>query len=357
MPITNRAQWAQLRVGIMAIAAFAIIGFLIFLMAGTRGLFHSYDPLYTYLNDAQAMAVGAPVRLNGILVGKVKSVGLTGSNDPGRIIKVSLDVDGTFFSQIPVDSQTEIAQETLLSTKYVNIRKGRAQDAVKPGGELQNHAAAGMAEMFAQVSTTLAPVQDILAQVHQLLAGLLNGEGTAGKLLKSDELHNQIVQIGQKAQKLLDTLNSPDSTIGKLTHDDQLYQDFRNLIARVSSLVDTVQKGQGTVGKLMQDPSLFDESKKAIGDLRQLMAGLNNGEGTVGKLLKSDELHEQIKGTIARLDTLLDKINNGQGTISQLLNNPSMYESLDGTTREIHELLKDFRKNPKKFLTIQLKLF
>ena len=90
---------------------------------------------------------------------------------------------------------------------------------------------------------------------------------------------------------------------------------------------------------------------------RELLAGLNRGEGTAGKLLKSDELHEQIKGTIARMDSLLDKINNGQGTVGQLLNNPGLYESLDGTSREVQALLKDFRANPKKFLTIQLKLF
>ena len=54
---------------------------------------------------------------------------------------------------------------------------------------------------------------------------------------------------------------------------------------------------------------------------------------------------------------MLDKINRGDGTLGQLLNNPALYESLDGTTREVRALLKDFRANPKKFLTIQLKIF
>ena len=60
---------------------------------------------------------------------------------------------------------------------------------------------------------------------------------------------------------------------------------------------------------------------------------------------------------MARLDTMLDKINSGQGTIGQLLKNPSLYETLDGTTREMHGLLKDFRANPKKFLTHQAEDF
>jgi phospholipid/cholesterol/gamma-HCH transport system substrate-binding protein len=53
----------------------------------------------------------------------------------------------------------------------------------------------------------------------------------------------------------------------------------------------------------------------------------------------------------------MDKINSGQGTIGQLLVNPSLYESLDGTMKEFHSFMKDFRANPKKFLTIKLVLF
>ena len=37
--------------------------------------------------------------------------------------------------------------------------------------------------------------------------------------------------------------------------------------------------------------------------------------------------------------------------------NPALYDSLNGTTKEMHELLKDFRANPKKFLRIKLGLF
>jgi phospholipid/cholesterol/gamma-HCH transport system substrate-binding protein len=60
---------------------------------------------------------------------------------------------------------------------------------------------------------------------------------------------------------------------------------------------------------------------------------------------------------MSRLDNVLDKINTGEGTVGQLLNNPALYESMDNTMREMQGFMKDFRANPKKFLTIQLKLF
>jgi phospholipid/cholesterol/gamma-HCH transport system substrate-binding protein len=40
-----------------------------------------------------------------------------------------------------------------------------------------------------------------------------------------------------------------------------------------------------------------------------------------------------------------------------LLVNPQLYDSANGATRELHELLKDFRANPKKFLRIKLAVF
>ena len=60
---------------------------------------------------------------------------------------------------------------------------------------------------------------------------------------------------------------------------------------------------------------------------------------------------------IAKMNGTVDKLNAGQGTVGQLLVNPQLYESLNGTTRELHDLLRDFRANPKKFLSIKLKIF
>jgi phospholipid/cholesterol/gamma-HCH transport system substrate-binding protein len=60
---------------------------------------------------------------------------------------------------------------------------------------------------------------------------------------------------------------------------------------------------------------------------------------------------------VGTFDTMGGKINAGEGTLGQLMVNPQLYESMNGTAREVNGLMKDFRANPKKFLTIQLKLF
>ena len=76
------------------------------------------------------------MRLNGITVGKVSNIALSGSAAPGRVVKVTLDVDNRYLPSIPIDSKALIAAENLLGTKYINIKKGKATEAVKAGGEI-----------------------------------------------------------------------------------------------------------------------------------------------------------------------------------------------------------------------------
>ncbi|PYT12894.1 MAG: hypothetical protein DMG59_22070 [Acidobacteria bacterium] len=357
MPQQSRARWAQLRVGLTTIVALAILGYLIFLLSGSRGFFKSKSTVYTYMGDTSDLGDGAPVRLNGIIIGKVRTVRLSGSSDPQRVIRVDMEIQDDFMPSIPVDSKAKLAAGTLLSAKYINITKGRSAETVKPGAEIGSQSTAALEDVFQQGDTALAALEEILRKLSGILDAVEVGKGTIGKLLVDETLYRKFLAITDESQKLVATLNSNQGTVGKLLHDEKLYDDVRGTVVRVNNLLDQVDQGQGTLGQLIKNPALYDDARKTIADVRQVLADINAGKGTVGKLLKNDELHEQIKGTIVRLDTLLDKINNGQGTLGQLVVNPTLYESLDGTTRELQGLLKDFRSNPKKFLHIKLGLF
>jgi phospholipid/cholesterol/gamma-HCH transport system substrate-binding protein len=357
MALQNKKRWAQLKVGLLAISALCILAVLVFLMTSSTGLFTKRSDVYTYLDDSAAIATGAPVRLNGITVGKVANVGLSGSSEPNRIVRVSLEVENRYFTSIPVDSQAAIAAENLLGTKYINIKKGRNVATIQPGAEIKSLDTREFDDVVQQGYSTLASLNGIFKKLDTIIDQLQAGNGTIGKLLSDDELYRKVVGIVDETHRVIAALDSQEGTLGKLMHDDSLYTDLRGTLGRVNDLADNIQKGDGTIGKLMKDPALYDDTRATIGDLRGILAGLQQGKGTAGKLLSSDELHNQLQATMGRLDTLLDKINNGQGTIGQLLVNPSLYQNLDSTTREVNGLMKDFRANPKKFLRIKLGLF
>src|SRR5271154_5346172 len=127
MPQQTRASWAQLRVGALAIVALAILGYLVFLLSGSHGLFKGKFNLYTFMGDSSDLSDGAPVRLNGIIIGKVNSVRLSGVGDARRVIKIEMEIEDTYMSSIPVDSQAKISAGNLLGTKFINISRGRAE--------------------------------------------------------------------------------------------------------------------------------------------------------------------------------------------------------------------------------------
>lgn len=362
MPVSSRAKWSQLRVGVMAAFALGILGFLVFLLAGTNSFFKSTSDIYTYFQDSANIAVAAPVTLNGITVGKVTSVGLSGSNQPGRIIKVKMQIEDQYLSAIPVDSQAVITAGNLLGSKYINIKKGSKQQTVAKGAEIPSQNLTTIDDFVQQGNTALTALQGIVTKAGAIVDDVQSGKGTIGKLLEDDTLYNKAMEIVAGVQKATDSLNavinSDQNSVGKFLHDNgAMYNQVQTSINKINGLIDDFDKGPGTVGKLMQDPAVYNESLKTIADLRKILSDIHEGKGTVGKILETDELNDQIKGTIARLDVMLDKINKGDGTLGQLMNNPALYESLDSTTREVHGLLKDFRANPKKFLTIYLKLF
>ena len=109
MALQTKKKWAQLKVGLLAIAALSLLAFLIFLMTSTKGLFVSRSDVYTFLDDSAAIAQGAPVRLNGIAVGRVSAVTLSGSAEPNRVVRVTLQVNNDYLAAIPVDSQAAIS--------------------------------------------------------------------------------------------------------------------------------------------------------------------------------------------------------------------------------------------------------
>ncbi len=358
----KKVRWSQLKVGILGLFAFLILAVLIFLLTSSRGFFRQNATLYTYMDDASGMAEGTPVRLNGFTIGSLQRIQLTTSSDPKKTVQFVMQVQEKYLPQIPVDSVAGISAANLLGDKFINITKGRDAQTVKDGAEIKSLQAQDIPELMSQAANLLQSFQTIVNRIDSLLAGVEQGKGNIGKLLKDDELYTRLNGIATEGQTLLADVRNGKGTISKLIYDDALYQELRSPIQRVDAILADLQAGHGSAGKLLKDPALYDEAKASLapgGNSRSAGAILNNA-GKVhqaGKLLKDEGLHQRLNELVAKFNTTIDKINSGQGTLGQLVVNPDLYNSMTGATREFQALAKDMRSNPKKFLTIRLTLF
>jgi phospholipid/cholesterol/gamma-HCH transport system substrate-binding protein len=357
MAIQNRATWARLKVGILAIFAMTILAVLIFLITGQTDIFEHQVMIYTYLADAAALTNGAPVNLDGIPIGKVKSIRLSGSKDPLRLVRLDMQVPEHTLKDIPSDSLASISSANVLGTKYINIKSGKSTRAVGPDQEIPSVNTGELQDLVQQGFGVMNSLQDTVQRVDKIVGLVEAGKGSIGKLLVDETLYNNLLAILAQVKGLADTLNSDKGTLGILLNNHELYDNFRATLGRVDSMLQQLQDGQGTAGKFLKDPALYNEIQDTVKGVHQLVDNLNAGKGTAGQLLVSDDLSNQLKATITKIDSIIDKVNSGQGTIGQLLVNQQLYDNLNGATREMHLLMQDFRANPKKFLRIKLSIF
>lgn len=357
MASASKMSWAQLRVGITAIFSLALIGVLIYLLTGNTSLFTRDITVYTYLGDAAAVAIGSPVRINGINAGSVKDVELSGQKDPNRTVKIVLSIHENMLKQIPVDSEATISAENLLGSKFINIKRGQSATPISAGAEVRARETKEIFEIMDSFFPLLTSAQVILKRVDNIVSMVESGKGNIGKMLTDDTLYARVNNILGDFQKTSAAINNRQGSISKLLYDDALYEDIRKPIQRMDRLLVALEEGKGTAGKLLKDPAVYDEVNRNLLVMKSILQDIQAGKGTAGKLLKSDEMHNQVAALLKNVDVTVSKLNQGQGTLGQLLVNPQLYESINLTTREMTGLLKDFRANPKKFLRIKLGLF
>ena len=358
MPGKEKVSLAQLKVGILALVALACITLIVFLLTGNSSWFKKQDPLHVYTSDASGLNPGAPVRINGIQAGSVKKVLLSGETNPQKIIKIDFVVDDNMLRQIPKDSIASISSDNLLgSTKFLQINKGSNPEIIKPDSIVKSADTRQFDALVQQGYGVLDSMQAILGKVQDIIAQVEVGKGTIGKLLVDESLYNSLLATVNQVQQLTNSLNSKKGVIGRLINDDALFGQIQNVVSRIDVMTLDLQNGNGTFGKLLKDPKLYNQLDSSVEQLNAILTKVNTGQGSAGKLVNDPKIANELSASLEKINITLDKVNSGQGTIGQLLVNPQLYESANGTTRELHDLLRDFRANPKKFLSIKLKIF
>jgi len=353
----KKVSFAQLRVGIMAIVSMIIVGVLIFLLTGSKNLLRRTFELRTFMDDSSGMTDGAPVRLNGIPVGDVDKLKLSGSKDPRRIVEIVMEIRYDYLTEIPKDSRAGISASNLLGDKFINITKGMQADHVQPGDEIASVPNQDIPELMAQSAGLLAQFQSLLGRANSILNDVEAGKGNIGKLLKDEELYSRLNSAVAETQQILKDVRSGKGTISRLLYDDTLANDMHATLDKLNGILSELQQGRGTAGKLFKDEALYNDLRSATTQFNQLLTDLQAGKGSAGKILKDDRLYNQINELLAKVDSTIDKLNAGQGTLGQLMVNPQLYESLNGVTVELNHFVKDLRANPKKFLSIKLVIF
>lgn len=350
MPARKAVTWAELRVGVLVLAALAILATFVF-VTGEGALLARRVEFKTYLPDVSGLKAGAPVRLAGVEVGSVRRVGLSGfPRQPTRHAEVIFEVREQYRREIRTDSEAFITTEGLLGESVLEITRGVSGSPIRPAGEVPGTERGNIKKIVQNVDT-------ITDDIRVLLADVRTGKGTMGKLIYDPALYNRAYQAMNQFRSLTQRAAAGEGTLGKLVVSDELYNRFKNTAETIDEVAHDLRAGKGTLGKLIYDTTVYDKADSVVSRADRIVARVEAGEGTLGKLITEDALHKDIQGTFGNAREITRKLNEGEGTLGRAVNDPRLYENINEFTSEMRALLSDFRKNPKKYLRVKFSFF
>jgi phospholipid/cholesterol/gamma-HCH transport system substrate-binding protein len=357
LPSQKQLKWSELKVGITVVIAGLVLAVLIILMSGTGGVFTRKLILKSYFFDAQGLRVGAPVRLSGVDIGNVSEIRVV-PNKPLAPVEVTMKVNSKYSFNLKKDSTTLLSTAGVLGETYINIDSSKAVGReVTDGDVLPTSEEPGYQDVMRSTQNALQNMQALLARMDRIIAFVESGQGSVGKLIYDPALYNRVNSTVNDFQKLVGEVAQGQGSLGKLLNSDDLYNKANASLDKINVLIDDLNSGKGTAGKLLKDPSLYDTANQTIANFKQLTDDINAGKGAIGTLTKDQVFAAKLQNTMNRLSNITDRLDKGEGTAGRFLHDPAMYDNTNKLLTDSQELVKAIRQNPKKYLTIHLKIF
>jgi phospholipid/cholesterol/gamma-HCH transport system substrate-binding protein len=350
VPSQKQLRWAELRVGLTVIFALVVLAVLIFLMTGTGGFWAKKLTLYTYVDDASGLRAGSPVRLQDVSIGTVDNIRIV-PDRPQTPVQIKMKVAGPGTDFIKKDSVVMLTTVGALGETYVNIDSTSAkQGAAQDGATLPWRDVPDLQDVVRSSQTTLQNVNVLLTRVDRIVGAIENQQGSVGQLIYSRALYDNLNRSVIQAQEILNEINTGKGSLGQLLRSNDLYDKLNATVDKVNQLADEMQAGHGTIGKLLKDPALYDNANKFVADI-------NSGKGALGKFAHDPEFANKLQNMVNRLSDITDRLDRGEGSAGRLLRDTSLYDNANKLMTDSQALVQGIRQNPKKYLTIHLKLF
>jgi len=357
----KQITWSELRVGLFVLVGLLILAVAIFYVTGAGFLGPKYR-LKTYLPEVSGLSVGAPVRLDGVEIGNVEKIRLV-PREPGKPpdrmhnIEVVIRLDKRYQGDVLTDSSSSLVTEGLLGNRYVNVQRGYTGVPLKEGQSIPGTEEKAIKEVVERSADVLANLKALSEEIQDIVGDVHEGKGSIGKLLHDDQVYNHLNSILAKGDQIVGNVQAGQGTLGKIIMTDELYTKVDKGLDNVNTILADVRAQKGTIGKLLYDPTLYDQAKSALENGNTIMGDIRAGKGTLGKLTTDETLYNKLRDTSTNLSEATAKLNKSDNSVGKIFNDPQLYDNMAAASAELRTFLTEFRKNPKKYLTVKLSFF
>lgn len=340
----------KFRVGIFVLIAMGILAILIFL--NSEGWVPKYK-LFLKPTNAPGVKKGTPIRKNGILIGRVKSVR---SQDDHVLLEFAINQDERIYE----NEVCSIGSESLLGdamievlTKPVATRGNpvsaehvmatytvKADPTTMMGdlGETISELAPKMGETLDVIKVAASSVDETGQEIRKLTGSVQNMFEDEGSDVK--ELLKEFKTMSQKAQAALDNFNRMFENVNGVLEDPELKGQLKNALAEIPKIFQEIRV---TVSDTREAIRAFGDVPKGINEnldnIKPFTAALKTrGPEILEQVDSSLENVDQFVTEIRQFTSSLKNLQDSKGTIGKLLNDPEMYNRALETVKRVQEI-------------------
>lgn len=268
-------------------------------------LFKPANFYYAKFEKVEGLTVSAPVTVNGFQVGQVREINYDYADNQITVL-MSLDKE----LRVPRGSQVSLSSD-ILGTAALTLNLAKNDSYYNVGDEIPTAVKAGLMDkvgddVMPQVVAMLPKVDSILSNVN----GVLSNPAINTSVSRLDGITAELARSSQQLTLLMNSLNRS-----------------------VPGIMGDVK---GVTGNLYT----------ASGDIKQLSANVRN--------MPLDSTIKSLNATVANLQALSAKLNNKESSLGLLLNDKALYNNANSSVMSLDSLLKDVKKNPKRYVTIKV---
>jgi len=285
-------------VGIFIFLGIAIFIIAVLTLGGQQKTFEKSLTVQAVFDDVQGLQKGNNVWFSGVKIGTVKNLSFFQNSQ----VRVDINIERKAQEYIRKDAKAKISTDGLIGNKIIVVYGGTpTAPEVESGDTLGVEKAVGSDEIMTTLQTNNRNLLDITTDFKTLSKRLVNGEGTAGKLLTDEtlanELQNVMVTLRQAAahteqltnsfSKYATQLQTKGTLANELVTDTVLYNRLRATSVQIDQLSKTAS---GVVDNLKNTST-------------SLQTSLNNRNTPIGALLNDEGTANDLKATLKNLNS------------------------------------------------------
>ncbi|HEY3346872.1 MAG TPA: MlaD family protein [Nitrospirota bacterium] len=357
MKSSRSISWSELKVGIVLITALLMLGIGILELGASSEFFRKKYNLYVHVDNTFGIKLGSVVRLSGLEVGNVSDIRFPKDFGDKKII-LKLNIDADYMDRIRQDSSVTIRTLGLLGDKYLDISMGSPKfPALADGDDIRDVRDSQLNAVISGASSGIEGLNVVMGQLKDILGEVSEGNGTAGMLLRDEELYDRLKESAASIQAVTNDIKTGKGSAGRFVQDPALFDNLVDVSAKARVLVDKLNNG--SIAKFSQDREFYDnllEVSRSMKEVSASASGLigNLQSGSIAKISSDKALYERMDRVSLRMDAVFEKLDKGQGSAGKMLMDEGLYNNMNTFFKHADDLVTDFKKNPKKYVNISI---